>query len=283
MKIIDTLCQCSLLKTNIKELNEQLTSYLKMYSKVLENNKLKRMIQIIYKINNYLNSNTGKKETSNFDIRAIENVLNLKNNSLYFTDLLMAIYEANLKSDEELNIFNSQEVYLLNHILDLNLSLTSLPNEFEKALKNLNNYEKDLKQIIQSGVFLTRLDDTFTFLKDLVDLFSVNIEKEKKLRKDFLNYFNFESNDKSDCDLLKILLTSICAINKKFARKVTEKISVPENLKPSINDKTEAKTFKGNPGRIETGKDMIKEKLIKVIPNKENVKPMNFINNKYKL
>jgi hypothetical protein len=240
-----------------------------VYKSIIGNNNLKILINTILKISNYLNTNTGKKENKTFDIRNLENILNLKNNSQYFIDILAKAYFSNTANNEP--IFDSQNSYQLKNVLDINLNLNGLEKEYEKFRLSIKDNYESITQIVRSDV-LSLLNETFGYLNGLMDVFLANIKEEKLLRSEFLYYFGF-GESKADLELVNQILNSILSLSKKVSNKLKDNTARQIVMKENELNIEVSKEVKLN------SLDIKKTSLM----NKENKKPLNLINNKYKL
>jgi hypothetical protein len=275
------------LKTSLLELYENLNAYIAIYNRIIENDKLKSLLGTLLQINNYLNVNTGKKRINNFDIRNLDNILNIKNNSQYFIDLLVKIFQINVEGD--IILLNSQDSYLLKHVVDLNLNLINLDKEYEKASLKIDDFVSKVLLIVKSKCYLDNLENNILSMKELVNNVGSTLGKEKVVRKIFLNYFGFEVDDsKNDSDQLHSVLNAILSLYKKVSLKLKKDSDFVIRKEPTfVTNKLEVKAkldvIKVSSKFIDT-QDKVKE--ITQIPNKgnkENKKPLNLLNNKYKL
>jgi hypothetical protein len=286
-KLIDIMFGLSLLRTSLIEMNENLTSYIKLYSRIVENANLKKLLVVLLKINNYLNISTGKRTIPNFDIRSIDNILNLKNNSQYFIDLLVKIYKTNLKGNSIL--LDSQDSYLLKHITDLNLNLNNLENEYEKARQRIEEYKTSMGLMVKAKAFLEYMDKRYSDMKELMNSLNENIIKEKLLRKDFLVYFGLTCDSKNDGEMVHSIVNAVVSLSKKIGPKLKEIDSAVLKNEPT--------DCRSNLDKVSVEKVNIKLQMTKLpseskniimtknlgVANKENKKTLNLINSKYKL
>jgi hypothetical protein len=209
------------IKSEIQEISHTINNYVTLYSRIINNHNLKLFSNIILNINNFLNRETGKKELSNFDIVCFESLCNLKVNSKCFLQFAFSVYQSQLVKNSEfkkssMNIFDRQEINILESLLENNNSLSNLFLQVEKIQKDFEESKETIHHIIINKQILSKFTDFTIEIQNKLKLLDFSLQDEQEKRNEFLEFFHYSLKDEAGkFSLITSIFKNIMLIAKK--------------------------------------------------------------------
>jgi hypothetical protein len=250
-------------------------NHLFIYNSLLNNKNFPILINLILKINNYLNKSTGKKELKFFDLKNVESLIELKISSKSFIEYLLRLYHDNIENfnkgnDIFRNIIDDGELCLLKVLIQPHNLISSIDHEFKSAIEDFKTNGKSLEMDIKNDVILIEIKKINDKLEGEFDKLIEVKENEDKLREELLNYFNLYEKKNSSGNLnsiFKILIKLETNLRRSY---LNSNVKTTSNQSHLNNGKSIIISADKNKSNIKTGE--------KTLPNKSSL-----FNIKYKL
>lgn len=233
----------------LKEESENISMYIRGYLYIINHDALKILLNLILKVHNFLNKNSGKKEEKNFDIRNITNIINLKNNNKQFFEILLKLYFSN--SDKHIT---RSDLHILNTVIESD-QLPLSESDLSKHITLLNTIKENITTLSINKHFQSSLEQIFSNIAQTLSNLKSDIESEIRHRKQLLEYFSYTA-DSSKPEIIPQIFSNCYTLLSKIA-------TIPRTSNP-----------------IHKQSSPIAQKKIK---NKENNKRASNLINKYNL
>lgn len=204
--------------------------YTRGYLYIINNDILKTLLNLILKVHNFLNKNSGKKEVNNFDIRNISNIINLKNNNKQFFEILLKLYFSN--SDKYIT---RSDLHILNTIIESD-QLPISESDLSKHITVLNSIKENISALSINKHFLSSLINIFSNVAQTLSNLQSDIESEIKHRKQFLEYFSYTA-DASKPELIPQIFSNCYTLLSKIATVPKPSIPTPKQSSPPTQKK----------------------------------------------
>lgn len=179
------------MKNDLDEINQSLMNISALFESILINDKLKYVISIMLKINNYLNKSTGGRELKGFDLVSLENVLDLKINSVYFFNIVGNYY---IVKYPQQSLFNKTEFQYLNYALSYFSNAIEQENMKECFIKQYKDISKEIETIVQNPYIKESLYKLFMGnVEGMIEKVDELKTKEMELKERLNEYLLLES------------------------------------------------------------------------------------------
>ena len=267
---IDNLLCLNDVKGDILEYSKYLKAITGVYIVLINSMNIKNLINIILSIANEINLINFQDKISYFDIKSLDNIIDMKNKSKKIFDLICKYY---YKISDGESILNSNTKNNIEYIINkLNSNLEK--NSQKLKAKFNQNYERMLECICEEKV-KEELKKIFidNFYESVFNNEVINFEeKENELRKQFKEYFMLKCNDNNyEIILLQILNTLIKIDDNIKEYAIT-------NMRPIKNRKIEKNENKENKN---TNTSLHKKSSSISLISKENNSHSKNINNNF--
>jgi hypothetical protein len=214
----------------LNEESQNLSRYIKCYDYIINNDALKTLLNLILKIHNYLNKNTGKKEEKNFDIRNISNLLNFKNNNKQFMEILTKLYFANTEKS-----ISRSDLHILNTIIESD-QLPLSESDYTKHKNMLDSIREKIINLSLNKGFTSHLIMLFDDINLTLANIKYDIETENKVRKKFLEYFSYTA-ESSKPEAINSILSNCYILLSKMATTPKPLVITPKQATPLAQKK----------------------------------------------